>query len=153
MGMSSTLLLGFAHSHRPAYLPQLLWMAHETMYWPLWLAPWISPELARRPAAPCCTCDGLPGDRTFLCVAGSTSVLVRVHCHQQAYAVVTPCILVQFTASREIIVCQRCRAAHGWYCHSLGIFLGISHIPIHLVIIVYNIAQCYAINRMPPAFA
>ena len=31
--------------------------------------------------------------------------------------------------------------------------LGISHIPIHLAIIAYNIAQCYTIHQMPPTFA
>ena len=31
--------------------------------------------------------------------------------------------------------------------------LGISHIPIHLVISAYNIAQCYTIHQMPPVFA
>ena len=30
--------------------------------------------------------------------------------------------------------------------------LGISHIPIHLVLSL-NIAQCYAIHQMPPTFA
>ena len=34
-------------------------------------------------------------------------------------------------------------AAHGWYCQSLGSF-GHSHIPIHLVLLPNNIAQCYA---------
>ena len=33
-------------------------------------------------------------------------------------------------------------AAQGWYCHLLGSF-GYSRIPIHLVLIAYNIAQCY----------
>ena len=34
----------------------------------------------------------------------------------------------------------------------LWVTLGISHIPIHLVL-SFNIAQCYAIHQMPPVFA
>ena len=42
--------------------------------------------------------------------------------------------------------------AHGWYFYKLG-SLGISHIPIHLVLIAYNIVQCYTTYQMPPMLA
>ena len=70
------------------------------------------------------------------------------------------CVRLVFTYPSTALFSYHVRLICLYYCSpvarlyllvvSLGAF---SHIPIHLVLITYNIAQCYAIHEMPPTFA
>ena len=72
-------------------------------------------------------------------------------CHQPACGLATPLFsILNFFLSHVIGTSSisgslqaEWWAVYRWYCHSLGVF-GHSHIPIHLVLITYNIVQCYA---------